>query len=117
MLAVVVMMAAVIGSTALAQAHVSMDTGIHLGSPSPLVAVPGSPVMYAPSVDGNVFFLQKGYYVFRRGAWYVAPRHAGPWMVVAPEFVPRPLLLVPVRHLRVPPWEWKHWHAEAARRW
>lgn len=112
-----VVMAAVIGSTARAQAQVSVDIGIHLGSPPPLVAVPASPVMYAPSVNGNFFFYQGGYYVFRRGAWYMAPRHDGPWGVVAPEFVPRPLLFVPVRYYRVPPPEWKHWHAAAAPRW
>ena len=112
-----VVMAAVIGSTALAQAQVSVDIGIHLGSPPPLVAVPASPVMYAPSVNGNFFFYQGGYYLFRRGAWYMAPRHDGPWAVVAPEFVPRPLLLVPVRYYRVPPPEWKRWHAEVAPRW
>lgn len=110
-------MAAVIGPTTLAQAQVSVDIGLHLGSPPPLVAVPNSPVMYAPSVNGNFFFYQRGYYVFRSGAWYVAPRHDGPWVLVAPEFVPRPLLVVPVRYYRVPPPEWRHWHAEAAPRW
>jgi hypothetical protein len=110
-------MAAVLGSAGLAQAQVNVDIGIHLGSPPPLVAVPESPVMYAPSVNGNFFFYQGGYYVFRRGAWYMAPRHDGPWAVVAPEYVPRPLLSVPVRYYRVPPPEWKRWHAEAAPRW
>ena len=110
-------MAAVLGSAGLAPAQVNVDIGIHLGSPPPLVAVPESPVMYAPSVNGNFFFYQGGYYVFRRGAWYMAPRHDGPWAVVAPEYVPRPLLFVPVRYYRVPPPEWKGWHAEAAPHW
>jgi len=110
-------MAAVIGSAFLAQAQVSVDIGIHLGSPPPLVVVPESRVMYAPSVSGNFFFYQGGYYVFSRGAWYMAPRHDGPWVVVAPEFVPRPLLVVPVRYYTAPPREWKHLHAEAAPRW
>ena len=110
-------MAAVLGSAGLAQAQVNVDIGIHLGSPPPLVAVPESPVMYAPSVNGNFFFYQGGYYVFRRGAWYMAPRHDGPWAVVAPEYVPRPLLSVPVRYYRVPPPEWKRWHAEEAPQW
>jgi hypothetical protein len=110
-------MAAVLVSAGLAQAQVNVDIGIHLGSPPPLVALPESPVMYAPSVNGNFFFYQGGYYVFRRGAWYMAPRHDGPWAVVAPEYVPRPLLSVPVRYYRVPPPEWKRWHAEAAPHW
>lgn len=109
--------AAVIGSTALAQAQVGVDIGIHLGSPPPLAPVPETPVMYAPSVNGNFFFYDGGYYVFRRGAWYMAPQHNGPWAVVAPAYVPRPLLAVPVRYYRVPPSAWKRWHAEAAPRW
>jgi hypothetical protein len=110
-------MATVLGPAGLAQAQVSVDIGIHLGSPPQLVAVPSSPVMYAPAVTGNFFFYAGQYYVYRRGAWYAGPRHDGPWAVVRPEFVPRPILSVPVKYYRVPPPEWKRWHAEAAPRW
>src|SRR5262249_37155649 len=61
--------AAVLGSAGLAHAQVSVDIGIHLGSPPPLVAVPETPVSYAPSVNGNFFFFDGAYYVYRRGAW------------------------------------------------
>lgn len=98
-------------------AQVSVHIGINLGAPPPLVAVPSSPVMYAPSVDGNYFFYGGQYYVFDRGAWYVSRGHNGPWVVVAPEFVPRPILSIPVRYYRVPPPGWRHWRAEAAPRW
>jgi len=108
---------ALVGSVGLAQAQVSVDIGIHLGSPPPLMVVPETPVSYAPSVNGNFFFYDGGYYVYRRGAWYMAPRYKGPWALVAPEYVPRPLLAVPIRYYRVPPAEWKHWHAEAAPHW
>jgi len=84
--------AAVLGSVGLAHAQVSVDIGIHLGSPPPLMAVPETPVSYAPSVNGNFFFFDGAYYVYRRGAWYMAPRYNGPWAQVAPEYVPRPLL-------------------------
>jgi len=109
--------ATLVGWANLAHAQVSVDVGIHLGSPPTLVPVPSSPVMYAPSVPGNFFFYAGRYYVFRKGVWYLGPRHDGPWAVVAPEFVPRPLLGVPVRYYRVPPAEWRRWHAEAAPRW
>jgi len=100
-----------------AKAQVSVDIGIHLGSPPQLVAVPESPVMYAPTVNGNFFFYAGHYYVYRRDAWYMSRRHDGPWAVVRPEIVPRPLLSVPVKYYRVPPPEWKGWRAEAAPRW
>jgi len=109
--------AALIGWVNLAQAQVSVDLGIHLGSPPKLVAVPESLVMYAPAVKGNFFFYAGHYYVFRKGVWYMGPRHDGPWAVVEREFVPRPLLAVPVHYYRVPPPEWRRWHAEAAPRW
>lgn len=109
--------ATLVGWVNLAQAQVSVDLGIHLGSPPHLVAVPESPVMYAPAVNGNFFFYEGRYYVYRRGAWYAGPRHDGPWAVVEREFVPRPLLAVPVRYYRTPPPEWKRWHADAAPRW
>jgi hypothetical protein len=109
--------AALFGGAGAAQAQVGVDIGIHLGSPPPLVAVPSSPVMYAPSVNANVFFYGNQYYVFRRGAWYASPRHEGPWAAVGPEFVPRPILAVPVRYYRVPPAEWRAWHHEAPPHW
>lgn len=101
----------------LAQAQVSVDIGIHLGSPPQLVAVPASPVMYAPAVPGNFFFYAGHYYVFRKGVWYTGPRHAGPWAVIGPGFVPRPLRAVPAHYYRVPPPAWKRWHAKTAPRW
>jgi hypothetical protein len=109
--------AALLGSAGLTQAQVSVDIGIHLGSPPPLVAVPETSVSYSPSVNGNFFFYDGGYYVYRRGAWYMAPRYSGPWQLVAAEYVPRPLLAVPIRYYRVPPAEWKQWRAEAAPHW
>jgi len=110
-------MAVVLGPAGLARAQVGVNIGLQLGSAPPLAAVPENPVMYAPTVNGNFFFYQGGYYVFRKGAWYMAPRHDGPWAVVAPEYVPGPLLAVPVRYYKAPPPEWKGWRAEAAPRW
>jgi hypothetical protein len=117
MMLAVVVMAAVFGPAGLARAQAGVNIGLQLGSAPPLAAVPESPVMYAPTVNGNFFFYQGEYYIFRKGAWYMAPRHNGPWAVVSPEYVPRPLLAVPVRYYKAPPPEWNGWRAEAAPRW
>jgi hypothetical protein len=106
-----------VGWVNLAQAQVSVDLGFHFGSAPKFVEVPSSPVMYAPSVAGNYFFYAGNYYVFKKGHWYTGTHHSGPWALVEPEFVPRPILAVPVHYYRVPPAEWKRWHAEAAPRW
>ena len=41
----------------------------------------------------------------------------GPWVYVAPEFVPRPVLLVPVQYYPVPPGHWKKWERSHAPHW
>ena len=41
----------------------------------------------------------------------------GPWVVVAPEFVPRPVLFVPVQYYHVPPGHWKKWAPQRPPRW
>ena len=98
-------------------AGVNIDIGIHFPGPPALVPVPASPVMYAPQGPANYFAYGGQYYVFTGGAWYLSSGYDGPWVVVAPEFVPRPLLIVPVRYYHVPPPAWVHWRREAAPHW
>jgi hypothetical protein len=114
---VAVLLAAVLVAPA-AQAQVSIDIGIHLPAPPPLVVVPQVPaVQYVPSAQANLFFYSGQYWAFANGAWYVSAGHAGPWLVVAPQFVPRPILLVPVRYYRIPPGHWARWEPRRAPRW
>jgi hypothetical protein len=113
----VIAIAAVMTAASSAAAQVSVSIGINLPAPPHLVVVPASPVMYAPAVAANYFFYGGQYYVFTNGGWYVGPRHNGPWVVVAPEFIPRPILAVPVRYYRTPPPEWKHWRREGPPQW
>ena len=56
----------------------SVHLGIHIGSPPPLVVVPGTPVYQAPSLPYNYFVHQKGYYLFHEGMWLSAKHHDGP---------------------------------------
>jgi len=105
------------GLPSLGHAQVSVNIGINLPAPPLLVPVPATPVMYAPSVGANYFFYASEYYVFAHGGWYVSRGHSGPWILVAPEFVPRPILMVPVQYYRVPPPAWKDWRRETAPRW
>ncbi len=72
-------------------------------SPPRLVVVPESPVSYAPDVGINLFAYEGRYYSFHDGAWFFATTHRGPWIALAPERVPPPVLAVPVRYYRVPP--------------
>ena len=103
-------------SPSFAQVHVNI--GINLPAPPQLVPVPSVPAIeYAPRVDGNYFAYDGQYWVFSNGAWYASRGYNGPWYVVRPELVPRPLLGVPVQYYRRPPVAWRRWRRENAPRW
>jgi hypothetical protein len=99
------------------QARVNVNIGIDLPGPPQLALIPQTPIRYAPSVDANYFFYGGRYYVFSSGAWYASRGYNGPWVALAPEYVPRPLLGVPVRYYHRPPSAWRHSRATAPPRW
>jgi hypothetical protein len=101
-----------------AQAQVQIDIGIHLPAPPQLVVIPEvRAVQYVPAAPANLFFYGGQYWAFVNGGWHVSARYNGPWVVIAPIFVPRPVLLVPVSYYRVPPGHWKQWQKHAPPRW
>jgi hypothetical protein len=103
-----------------AHAQVHVDIGIHLPAPPQLVIVPQVPqVRYvpAPAAPGNLFFYNGQYWAFSGGGWYVGSGYNGPWLVVGPQFVPRPVLLVPVQYYHVPPGHWKQWERKNPPHW
>ena len=105
------------GAVGPAHAAVHVNIGINLPGPPQLVVVPGTPVLYAPAVPANYFFYEGRYYVYANDVWSFGPTYNGPWTVIAPEYVPRPLLLVPVQYYHARPRGWEHWRHEAPPRW
>jgi hypothetical protein len=104
------------GLPAAGEARVNFS--LNINAPPAFEVVPGTPVQYAPAiVDNNVFHYGGRYYVYDAGTWYMAPRYRGPWAVVAPAYVPRPLLQVPVGYYHRQPANWRHWRHDAAPRW
>jgi len=116
-ISVAVAVIALVASATAVQAHVGVDIGIHLPGPPSLVVIPQTPVAYAPAVPANLFFYGGQYYVFTHNVWYTGPTYHGPWAVIAPAYVPPPILGVPVRYYRAAPPAWKHWRREAPPRW
>jgi hypothetical protein len=108
---------AIAGSAGTGHAGVSVDLGIHLGSPPQFQQVPETPVSYAPAVGANLFLYDGQFFAFKGGVWFGGPGYNGPWSEVRPEYVPRPILAVPVRYYHERPREWSHWRREAAPRW
>ena len=100
-----------------AQAQVRIDIGIQLPGPPALVVIPEMPVYYAPRAPANIFFYADQYWAFANNGWYVGPTWNGPWAVVAPVYVPMPILQVPVRYYRAPPPHWRGWRADGPPRW
>jgi hypothetical protein len=103
-----------------AHAQVHVDIGIHLPAPPQLIIVPQVPaVQYVPgpAAPANLFFYSGQYWAFASGGWHVSAGYNGPWVVVGPQFVPRPVLLVPVQYYHVPPGHWKQWERKHPPRW
>jgi hypothetical protein len=108
---------AIVLSAGLAQAAVHINIGINVPGPPQLVAIPGAPVLYAPEVPTNYFFYGGRYYVFTNGVWYVSRGYNGPWAALGPQYVPAPLLSVPVQYYHAPPVAWRQWRREEPPRW
>jgi hypothetical protein len=81
----------------------SFHLGIQIGSPPPLVVVPGTAVYHAPSVPHNYFLYGGRYYVLHEGIWYYSAGYNGPWVAIAIHQVPQPIVVVPVKYYKVPP--------------
>jgi hypothetical protein len=116
----IALVAAVVPSVTEAQVQVHVDIGFHLPAPPKLIVVPQVPtVRYVPvaTTPGNLFYYDGQYWAFAYQGWYVSGGYNGPWVYVAPQFVPRPVLLVPVQYYHVPPGHWKQWERARAPHW
>ena len=107
-----------------ARAQFSIDfsaPGVSIGVNMPvypqMVLIPGYPVYYDPYVNSNYFFYDGLYWVYWGDNWYTSEWYNGPWQLVAPEYVPQFLLLVPVRYYRAPPRYFLGWYRDGPPRW
>ncbi len=101
-----------------ASAQVQVNLGINFAAPPQLVAVPEvQTVQYVPAASANVFFYGGQYWAYANGGWYYAGGYNGPWVYVAPAYVPQPLLIVPVTYYRRPPPAWRGWHPGMPPQW
>jgi hypothetical protein len=101
-----------------ASAQVQVNLGINFPAPPQMVVVSEvQSVQYVPTASANLFFYGGQYWVFQNGAWYYAGGYNGPWVVAPAEYVPQPLLIVPVTYYRRPPAEWRGWHPGMPPQW
>lgn len=121
---ILIVLAALAGSAASAEAQVSIGVGfpnVNIGINLPVYphfsVVPGYPVYYAPRVNANLFFYDGMYWIYQDDSWYASSWYNGPWELVEPEFVPVFILRVPVRYYRSPPVYFRGWRPNAAPRW
>jgi hypothetical protein len=98
-------------------AWVSVNIGFSVPTYPALVAVPGVPVYYAPSVNANYFFYDGMYWNFDGTQWYSSAWYNGPWGAVEPAAVPVYLWRVPVRYYRAPPPYFTGWAATSPPMW
>jgi hypothetical protein len=104
-----------LGSVAPAMAAV--DLNLNLGAVPRMVAIPSSPVYYAPGLNTNYFFYDGLYWDFNGTDWYDSSWYNGPWELVDPLQVPSYLLQVPVSYYRAPPVFFGGWAPGAAPHW
>ena len=113
-----------------AQAHGSDHVGVGITVSTPglsigfgvpaypqLVPMPGLPVYWDPTAQGNYFYSDGLYWVLAGDRWYSSGWYDGPWQVVAPQYVPDVILRVPVRYYRRPPAYFAGWRHDASPRW
>ncbi len=101
-----------------ASAQVAVDIGINLPAPPALEVVAEAPsVQYVPTADANLFFYGGQYWAYTNNGWYYSGGYNGPWIGVGPEFVPQPLLIVPVTYYRRPPPAWRGWQGGRPPQW
>jgi hypothetical protein len=89
----------------------NVNIGINVNVPPPpvlvatprLIVIPGSPVLYAPGVEFNLFVHRGRYYSFHNGVWFHSPKRGGPWVVIQMDKVPHVVRTVPATYYRVPP--------------
>lgn len=82
-----------------------------------LVPMPGLPVYWDPTAQGNYFYSDGLYWVLAGDRWYSSGWYDGPWQAVAPQYVPDVILRVPVRYYRRPPAYFAGWRHDASPRW
>ena len=106
------------GLPRIGESAVDVHIGVNLPAPPRFVVVPGAPaVAYAPGVRANYFRYGSHFYVYDNGGWYVSNGYNGPWAVIDPVYVPRPILAVPVRYYRRPPSDWRRYRRDAPPQW
>ena len=88
--------------------------GVNYYPGTPNNTVSGATVRLKPSQNRTTSW---AFCVFSNGQWYASRGYNGPWVALAPEFIPMPLLQVPVRYYRRPPAEWRAWHHDAPPQW
>jgi hypothetical protein len=95
-----------------AQAGVSADVNIHLGSrPAPVVVferepdvvlVPRTSVYFVAGLDYDLYRYGRYWYINDSGYWYRARNYRGPFAMVRFESVPRTIVRLPARYHRHP---------------
>ncbi len=96
-----------------ARAGVSLDVGVHVGSPPPppayvfdnepdVVLIPRTRVYYVPGPSYDLFRYGRFWYINNGGWWYRAHNYRGPFRYIAYENVPVTILRVPPKYHRHP---------------
>ena len=96
----------VLGWAGPASSEVSVSVNIGVPSivvPAPpmMIPVPRTTVYFAPEVDADLYFSGGFWWTPKDGRWFRARAYNGPWVHVAPRYVPGDLVRLRERDLRL----------------
>jgi hypothetical protein len=69
--------------------------GLVIPAPPALLVIPGTYIYYPPDVDANIFFFHGVWYRSHGKQWFQAGDYNGPWKIVPPGKVPKPVRGLP----------------------
>ena len=95
-------LAAALALAPAARGSANIDVHVNIGLPGLVVAerpevilVPGTRVYFPPAVSAEIVFFDGFWWLRDGGRWHRSHHHRGPWAVVAPQYVPVPVLRLP----------------------
>ena len=105
-----------------AEVTVNIGIGIPLPSvvipaPPPVLLIPTTYVYFVPDVSVDILFYHGYWYRPHHGHYYRATSYNGPWVSIAPNSVPAPILHVPSDFRRVPPGQQRITHGALTKNW
>ena len=79
-----------------------------ISAPPEVAVIPGTYVYFVPGVEADLFFYAGYWYRPYGRVWYRATGYSGPWVQIAPAYVPQPLYHLPPNYRAMSGYSYRH---------